>query len=82
MYDLREKIAQRIEKRFYMFCKDKTIARHAACDVLDLPELKSTIEKAEGVEKLEKRISDLNELYIIALDEIIKLKKEIEEVKK
>jgi len=49
--DLREKIAQRIEDRFYMFCKDKTIARHAACDVLDLPELKSIIE---GKEKWDK----------------------------
>jgi len=51
MNDLREKIAQRIEDRFYMFCKDKTIARHAACDILDL-ELQSTIEKAEKYNKL------------------------------
>jgi len=51
MNDLREKIAQRIEDRFYMFCKDKTIARHAACDILDL-DLQSTIEKAEKYDKL------------------------------
>ena len=51
MCDLREKIAQRIERRFYMFCKDKTIARHASCDVLAISELQSIIEKAEKYDK-------------------------------
>ena len=52
MRDLREEIAQRIERRFYMFCKDKTIARHASCDVLAISELQSIIEKAEKYDKL------------------------------
>ena len=61
MSNLREKIVQRIEDRFYMFCKDKTIARHAACDVLDLPELKSIIEKAEKYDKLFSKLQVVEE---------------------